>query len=222
MYRKFKPAIAVVWLVMLGPVAVLAQGDWQLRRDEQGVQVFTREVAAARFDEIRVELVVEGVSLHTVAAVLRDTASNPEWVAHCERAYVIEQISPAESVVYTRTDLPFPFKDRWAVSRSEWQQDPETYQVSMQSRAVEREMPEEQSGVRVTDSQVSWQLTLQESGDIRIVNQTLLDPKTPLPGWLVQSFMLNGPLTSMQNFRDMITRPRYQDANVPFIETPPD
>lgn len=217
-----RAAAVIVWLLMPLSSTVFAQNDWELKRDEQGVRVFSREVADARFDEIRVETVVRNSSLDAVVAVLRDTPSNPEWVAHCEDAYVIEQISPTESIVYTRTDLPFPLRDRWVVSRSQWQQDPDTYQVSMRGRAVDREMSGEQSGVRVTDSRFSWQLTPMESGDIRIVNQTFLDPNTPIPSWLAQSFMFNGPLTTMQNFQDMIERPQYRNADVPFIDSPPD
>ena len=212
-----------VCLLLLSSAALSAQEDWELRRDEHGVQVFTREADNARFDEIRVETVVQNSSLDTVVAVLTDTPANPEWVAHCEEAYVVEEISATESIVYTRTDLPFPFQDRWVVSRSQWQQNSETYQIRMQSSAVQnREVSGEQSGVRVTDSRVSWRITPQKSGAIKIVNQTLLDPKTPLPGWLVQSFMLEGPLVTMQNFREMIQKPRYQDADVSFIESPPD
>ncbi|CAN0442610.1 unnamed protein product, partial [Discosporangium mesarthrocarpum] len=217
-----RAAAVIVWLLMPLSSTVFAQDDWELKRDEQGVRVFSREVADARFDEIRVETVVRNSSLDAVVAVLRDTPSNPEWVAYCEDAYVVEKISPTESVVYTRTDLPFPLRDRWVVSRSQWQQDPDTYQVSMRGRAVDREMSGEQSGVRVTDSRFSWQLTPMESGDIRIVNQTFLDPNTPIPSWLAQSFMFNGPLTTMQNFQDMIERPQYRNADVPFIDSPPD
>jgi len=200
---------------------VLAQDVWDLRKDEEGIQVYTRKVEGSPYDAVKAITVVENVRLAAMIALVEDTAACSDWVDRCEESFLHERISATESYVYTHTNLPFPVKDRDMLSHVAWRQDPATLEVVMQSEATSDQLDDVRGRVRLVDGEVSWHFKPLGSGRVEITNHAHIDPNGPLPGWLVNLLLVDTPFETLKSFAAEITKPKYRDANIGFIQEPP-
>ena len=155
-------------LLLLGSTSIglLSAEDeaWKLRRDREGIQVYTRSVAGSPFDAVRATAVVETVRLTSLVALIQDAEACPEWADRCAESYLIEQLSENESLIYTHSDMPFPVKDRDVVVHVSWSQDPVTLEVMMNSVAITGRIDEVRGRLRLTDARAIWRFTPLPSG----------------------------------------------------------
>lgn len=194
--------------------------DWQLRRDRDGIQVYSGSVAGSPHDAVRTVTVVEDTSLSALVALITDAESCPNWADRCAESYIIEEQSPTRALVYTHNNLPFPIMDRDVVSQIQWQQDPDTHKVSMQSHAVTGIVAEQRGRLRLTHADVSWYFTPLSDNRVEVENIAHIDPGSALPGWVTNMLLVDTPFETVRALRAEIRNDNYRDASVPFLVEP--
>lgn len=199
---------------------VSAQEEWELRKDDEGIQVYTRDVEGSPYDAVKATTVVENVRLSAMVALVEDTDACADWVDRCAESYLHQRISETEAQVYTHTNLPFPVKDRDMLATMKWTQDPSTLEVTMESEAANGVLDEVRGRVRLIDGEVSWHFKPLDSGRVEITNQAHIDPNGPLPGWLVNLLLVDTPFETLKSFVAEIAKPKYSEATVAFIQEP--
>ena len=214
--------LLISMLLVLGSTAALAAADddWELRRDRDGIQVYTRSVEGSPYDAVRSVTVVQDVPLSAMVALLEDAPACADWADRCAESYVVERLAKTESLVYTLNDMPFPVKDRDVVAHVIWHQDPVSKTVTMQSQATEGEMDQISGRVRLTQAQVQWQFRPLPSGAVEVSNQAHIDPGSALPGWVTNMLLVDTPFETMRAFVAEVQKPAYQSATVDFITEP--
>lgn len=95
--------------------------EWRLRRDRQGIQVYTRPVADSPYDAVLSRMVLPDVRLSALVALIQDVEACPDWADKCAASRVHEAISEVEALIYTVNDLPFPVQDRDILAHVAWQ-----------------------------------------------------------------------------------------------------
>lgn len=215
-----RPAYTVITVMLLIGSIANAQQEWDLKRDREGIQVYTRSVAGSPHDEVRAEAIVQGVRLSALVALVMDADACAEWADRCAESYVVDEISDTEALVYTHNDLPFPVKDRDVVSHARWEQDPETFTVRMVSEAVSGHVEEQQGRHRLTEALVSWHFEPLEDGRIRVINQAHINPGSNLPGWITNMLLVDTPFETMQSFLEEVRSPQYAQATISFVTEP--
>ena len=195
-------------------------GDWKLRRDREGIQVYTRKVADSPFDAVRSTMVLEGIPLSTMVALINDAEACPQWADRCAESRIHERTSETEVLVYTHNNLPFPVKDRDVLSHVKWRQDPGTLTVIMTSSAATGLLEETSGRVRLTHANVDWIFEPLDDGSVRVTNEAHVDPAGPLPAWLVNMLLVDTPWESFRGFREAIKNPKYAGAHFGFITEP--
>lgn len=199
---------------------VVAQEQWELRKDEDGIQVYTRKVDGSPYDAVRATTVVENTRLSAMVALVEDTDACADWVDRCVESYLHERISQTEAHIYTHSNLPFPVKDRDMVAIMKWTQDSSTLEVIMESEATTGVMDEVRGRVRLIDGEVSWHFKPLGSGRVEVTNHAHIDPNGPLPGWLVNLLLVDTPFETLKSFIAEIAKPKYNNANIAFIQEP--
>lgn len=197
-----------------------AQQDWELRRDRDGIKVYTSKVSGSPYAAVKTVAVMEDVQLSSLVALLEDPEACPDWADKCAESFVYQRLSATESYVYTHNDMPFPVKDRDHLAHVRWSQDPDTLTVMMQSSAVTGLVEEQPGRLRLKAVEVSWTFSPKSSGAVEISNQAHIDPGSALPGWLTNMLLIDTPFQTMQSFMDEVRRPKYRDASVQFIVEP--
>mgnify|MGYP005644075015 CR=1 FL=1 len=196
--------------------------NWNLKRDRDSVQVYTRNVDGSPYDAIRATTIMENIRLSSLVALIMDVEACPNWADRCAESSIHEYISETEQMIYSLNDLPFPVKNRDVLTHTKWSQDPETYAVYLISNATNGIIEEVKGTLRLTEASVSWHFLPQEDGSIQVVNEAHINPGSALPGWIINMLLVETPFETMKAFREEVTSPKYADAEFEFVTEPGD
>src|SRR4029078_6796360 len=86
---KFTSIVLVAAFALLH-VSAKCQDAWELRKDKNGIKVFSRKSKDFKLDEIKVECVFEG-RLSQLAAVLFDVNKQYQWVYKTSKSQLLKQ-----------------------------------------------------------------------------------------------------------------------------------
>lgn len=209
----------LIGLLVLGAAQAYGQeSQWELERDREGIQIFTRSVAGSPYKEVKSVSYIEGVRLSSLVALIEDAEACPQWADKCAESYLVERESETQSLIYTHNDMPFPVKDRDVVASVSWMQDPDSLQVIMTSVAVSDGVEEKRGRLRLKQANASWQFSPQSDGSIEILNQAHINPGSSIPGWVTNMLLVDTPFETMKSYLAEVVKPKYQSAQVSFIQ----
>ena len=191
--------------------------EWQLRKDETGIQVYTRSVDGYPYKAIRSVVHLENTRLSSVVSLIRNSKECPEWSDSCDSANIIEWVSELENYVHTFTDLPWPVKDRDMVTHVIWNQDPDTLVVTMQGSATKGKLEEIRGIVRLTEAQISWELTSLENDSLRVVFEAHINPASIFPSWITNMMLVDSPFNTMEGLRNRVKLEVYKEVELAYI-----
>lgn len=197
-----------------------AEGEWDLRRDRDSIQVFSRKVEGSAYAEVRTTTVLEDVTLASLVSLIEDAEACPAWADKCAESYVFERVSETEAYVYTHNDMPFPVKDRDVLAHVRWSQDSSSLQVTMISVATTDLLPEVRGRLRLTQANASWTFLPLASGSVEVSNTAHINPGSNIPGWVTNMLLVDTPFETMKAFVAEVATPKYQNAAVGFIREP--
>ena len=195
--------------------------EWELRREREGIQVYTRDVSDSPYDEVLSRTLVEGVTLSSMVALIQDAEACSNWADRCADSYVQELLSETEAYVYTHNDLPFPVRDRDVVSHVLWRQDAGSLEVVMESVAVAGILPESDGKLRLTEAMTTWRFRPLPDGAIEVTNRAHINPGSRLPGWITNMLLVDTPFETIRAFVAELENPKYRDARFDFVTEPP-
>lgn len=193
--------------------------SWQLKRDKQGVKIYTRSVKDSAYKEIKGVTLIN-TRLSSLVALMRDPQGCAEWEDLCKDSKLYGSISAKEYYVYTLNDLPWPFADRDVLAHVTWQQNPDTLQVSMHSQATKGMLKINKDIIRVTEAHASWVLKPLNDGQIEVTVTAHINPGGSLPGWMTKFFLVDSPYKSLINLKRVVKQPKYAQAKVSFLREP--
>lgn len=194
--------------------------NWELKRDRDGIQVYTRQVEGSKYDAVKTVTVMDNVKLASLVALISDAEACADWADRCAEAYVSEKISDAEFYTYTHNDMPFPVKDRDVVAHVKWSQDADSLEVLMDSVAVLGRIEEIRGRLRLTEASAHWRFKPLADGSVEISNDAHINPGSSLPGWVTNMLLVDTPFVTMEAFIKEVRKPKYRDATVSFITEP--
>lgn len=192
-------------------------GDWQLRKSENGILVYTRTSESSAFKELKSVCHVK-TSLSGIVALLNDWDSYPQWVYRCGKSATLKKISETELIHYQTVVAPWPVDSRDFVVNVNMEQDPSTKVVTIVSTCKPAYIPKVAGYVRITEFKASWTLIPQKDGMVEVVYQLLVNPGGYVPAWLVNLAVIDGPYETTLHFKEWVLKKKYQDALVPAIK----
>lgn len=201
---------------VLGHFVVNAQTNWELKKNEEGIKVYTKSSEDSRWKSIKVTCELEG-SLSELTALLLDARAHPQWVYNTKKSYVVKQISPSQQIYYSEIDLPWPLTDRDVVVEMTLYQDPSTKILQVNADAVESDIPVKKGMVRVAHSSVAWKVTTVSPGKMSVEYIAQADPGGNVPAWVVNTFSTKGPFETFKRLKRLVASKAYASANYEFI-----
>ena len=208
--------LCAAWFV--APARASAQeADWQLRKEQGGIRVFTREQQGSNFAAVRAEMILEDVRVSSLVALIDDPSACALLEARCAESYTVERVSATEQFVYRHNDMPFPIKDRDVVMHFVWTQDPVTRVVMLDNRNIDGVLPENPRRIRLPSAISGWRFEPLGDGRVLASSEVHLEPGANLPAWLLNSLLVDAPFNTMEAVAAAVRLPRYRDAQVDFI-----
>ena len=190
---------------------------WKLKKQQDGISVYSREVAGSRFKEIKVTVNIQ-TSLSGIIALFKDVPAYPLWVYLCEKPETVKQGSETEDYYYSETAAPWPVSNRDVVVYSRIRQDPDTKVVTSKSKNVTGIVPEKKGIVRIPMLKSLWTLIPKGNGRVDVSYELIVDPGGWIPAWLVNMTMAVGPYNTILNMREELKKEKYQSAKYTCIK----
>lgn len=206
---------ALIGIALLGTLPRGAHaGDWEVIASSDGIVVSRRAVAGRAFPELRAVGEVAGTP-YEVLAVLIDVPAYVEWLPDCVESKSVRTIDAWRSIIYTRTDVPWPIADREVVVDNVVSFIDPPSKVTMAFAAVPA--PDVRRGrgtVRMEHAAGFYAIEAIDGGHSRVQYEIDADPGGTLPDWLIRLQSTRNPFETIAGLRRRLeeTRGRYDDA----------
>jgi hypothetical protein len=189
--------------------------DWTLRKEKDGIRVYSRRVENLAFDELRVTCELD-CRMSQLAAVLLDYDNHVNWVYGTKSVQVLRAISATEQYFHTEVAVPWPFENRDLCVHFKMTQDSSDRTLTAEGISEPDYLPMEKNLVRVPMSHVTWVATRLED-KIAVDYRIRIDPGGSIPAWLVNLFSSRGPYESFSKLKRRVREPAYQTAHIPGV-----
>ena len=190
---------------ILGMATTFPQNNWELRRNENGIAVYSRKVADVSFKEIKVECELPGTPAQLVR-VIKDVAHHPDWVYGVKKATLLKKKSDADFIYHTESDMPWPVTDRDLVAESKVHPVSNNGLVTIEVHSLKDYLPAKIGYVRVPYSEASWEIVPLPNNKIKITYLFRVDPGGTIPAWLVNATIATGPYNSFVKLREILRK----------------
>lgn len=192
-------------------------GEWELKRQSDGLNVYLRDAAGSEVKEIKIETTLDA-SLHAVVAVLKDVPVYEDWIYKCLDAHRLQPATNTSSLYYCKVDFPWPMSDRDFIAKSRLRQDPASRTVYIDVKGQPDYQEEVEEVVRIRSLDIHYELTPLPGRKTKMSYRLHSDPGGAIPTWLVNLVVDNGPVNTVKGMREMLTSEKYQNAQFAFLK----
>lgn len=176
--------------------------DWQLAKQDRGVAVYTGAVAGSKFLAFKAVTIVAD-PLDEVLAVLLDHTKYPLWYANCEQAQVLDVLGTDQTMVRIVVKTPFPLASRETINTVTLTRSEHSARIDLVN--APGAVPLTRGVVRMQTAGGTWVLQTVPRGT-QVLQTYHADPQVKMPAWMINRFIIDGPLQSMKNLADRLER----------------
>ncbi len=199
----------VVSLMVMAASALVAQAEWRVVKNSDGIRVFTRPSANSSLDEFMGRTVVDA-KIEVVVELIRDVDAQPQWMADCIEARVVKKYSEEDLLVYNVTRAPWPVSNRDVVVRSRGGVDVKSGKVSIIFSAVKDSPVPERSGVvRMTDLLGQWHLKKTGDDKTEVTYIMRANPAGNIPASIANMTSKAIPFRTLTKMKEMVKKEKY-------------
>jgi hypothetical protein len=214
---QYRYLVCFFFLVGLSCFSQQKATEWQLKKDESGILIYTRRAENSAFKELKSITYVK-TSLNSIIALLNDFESYTQWVYKCGESTNLKKINDTTCIHYQTVVAPWPVSDRDFVVTVKQSQDPKTKIITITSTCNANYIPVKDKCVRITQFSAIWILAPFKDGTVQVTYQLLVDPGGALPAWLVNLAVVDGPFETMVGFKKFIVKDKYQKAKPVYVK----
>lgn len=212
--HAFKP-LTVLWSLLLltvlpGLIHGARAADWELRKEEDGIRIWTRELSDGK-RELKVNMQVSQ-SPEAVKALLLDFPAATRWrSSYLKSMKQIDHPNPDTWLIRVDSQPPWPFKATAAIIEGKLHRDPKTGVITYNYR--ERHDLMQKQGMETNEGNMSgeWLLT-PRNGGTDLTNIVQMQINIPVPGFVLNRLIDNETLSEKQRLRQVLADPKYSRA----------
>ncbi|EON91507.1 hypothetical protein MARLIPOL_13714 [Marinobacter lipolyticus SM19] len=202
-------------LVQAALPAANADG-WTLRKETDNIKVYTIDQDDSSFQAFKAEALMD-TSIENLMAVMVNPESCVEWVHNCTKSHAFGDGHFHDRYAYSVNNMPWPVADRDYVLRIRTQGEQNSGEVVMELNAVPDRREAVDGLVRVDRSDTLYRF-IPEGDMTRMVWIQHTEPNGAIPGWLVNTLLVDIPVKSMEQLERVTREERYQDHTLVYGE----
>lgn len=178
--------------------------DWQVAKDQEGIQVSLSEVAGSKYKAYRGTTLIKA-PLAKVRALQEDAAAACAWIHECRQQKLLKLEGP-DSWTYTQFNTPVLVTPRDSVIHvlSSIEADGS---ILRKLEGVPIFIPEESGFVRVTEVEGFWKLTPKSAGTTEVTYQVHTEPGGSVPSWVANKFVVDAPFNTLKALKALAEKP---------------
>jgi hypothetical protein len=184
--------------------AVPKDRGWQHVDEDDGIQLWEHQIPGQLIPGFRGQVHID-VGLAPIISAIEDYRAHPKWMHRCAESTVLKQLNELESVMYNRTDSPWPVADRDVVVRTRKDVSPDGNTVLMSFKNVSDPLkPQVKGVVRLPKLIGHYKLTRVGPNKTLVEYQVEADPGGSLPDWIVERVAKDMPYQTLSHLRDRV------------------
>lgn len=203
MFNKY--ALGIFLLFAALPAAVSA---WSLKKNESGIQIYTRPAKNSSIDEFKGEMIVNA-SLPGIIKLVQNMPACSQWIKYCKQGKFLKKESEKVTYTYTLTSLPWPMDNRDTVVKNTIEYYPENKGAKISFDGAPDFIPVAEGITRIRKVNGFWEFSKLENGSYKITYQVLSDPGN-IPAWMVNMGIVDQPFETLRNMKVMLTKEAYK------------
>ena len=206
-YQLMKTGIFLLLTFLLfTKFTAFGQGNWELKKKGEGVEVYTRKAAVGNIKEIRVLCQLDATEAQFIN-MLKDIPGYSEWVFSNKKSYILKTVAPDKIIYYTQCKLPWPIKDRDLITELNIEPSPQVLNVNV--KCLPQYLPKNTDYIRVPYSLAKWKVTLMADNKLNVDYTFSVDPGGSIPSWILNATMAIGPYNTFVKLKDLIKVRKY-------------
>jgi ribosome-associated toxin RatA of RatAB toxin-antitoxin module len=178
---------------------------WNLRKDKDGIQVYTRDTEEKGMLEYRAITTIE-TSLERLIEIIHDVENYPVWTANCDSAVIYEVVNDSVRIEYMTTPVPWPLSDRDVVMEFVVTKQTNDY-FEARLTSVPDAIPLKENYIRMKESKGFWIFRRIDVHQVEVIHQFYGDPEGNIPTWIVNLFIVSGPFKTLENLKELSNNP---------------
>jgi hypothetical protein len=183
--------------------------DWKLRKEEDGILVYTRKVEGSSFNEFKAITVIHGASFYKVLNLILDVKYNTRLIPDCTESRILFQQDKFHNIHYFRIRAPWPVRDRDGIFKSETSVTSNGKLAHISISPLGNYLEEKKDLVRMYRGNGYWEVEELPDKDIKITYQFHGDPAGKIPGWLANSVIVSNPFNTLKNLKALVSGSKY-------------
>jgi hypothetical protein len=179
--------------------------DWELKKNQEGVKVYTKSNANSPFDLLMAECEVNA-GINQMLALIYDVSRHTEWVYNSVQSVLIKKNSTYDIIYYGETYAPWPVSNRDLVIHLTAFTDSLTGICNITAISEPKLKPLVKGKIRIPRSVSKWKLIPINKQTTRVIYTLDIDPGGSLPSWLVNFASIEGPYLSFLKMRALLLK----------------
>lgn len=172
------------------------EDDWQLKKDSDGIRVYTRSVENSNIKEFKAATNITS-SAETVFNIILEIENYPKWIENVEFGEKLYQ-RENEIGMYYQMGLPWPIQNRDITLISKFRKLPDgSFHFKLNNGGDLKE--EDANFIRINEINGQWLIEPIDDTNCTVIYQFLADPEGSLPAWAINLFIVDSPYATLQN-----------------------
>jgi hypothetical protein len=208
--------LILIAIGILSANVALCQEECELKKDQNGIKVFSCTNNNSKFNSIKASFEIEATAPQ-LAAMVMDIAGYTKWQYKTIEASILKTISQRELIYYVEIMSPWPASNRDFVVHLKIEQDSLTKKMVFRFRGIPDYIPDKKGIIRVPMSRSTWRIEPTAFNKLKIEYSMEMDPSGLVPGWLMNKLSAEGPYESFFALKNSIQSRNYSKSDAPFI-----
>lgn len=197
-YRLF-----ILFGYLLSSPALLAQDNWELKKNEKGIAVYSRNLTNETYKQIKVICELPGTTDNLIKTI-RDVAHYKDWAYLNRKTELLKKKTDNNFIYHTETDMPWPLTDRDMVIETTILPDKENDLLRIEVKSIPDYVPQKVNLVRIQYSLAVWEVKPLPNNKLKVEYTLSVDPGGSVPAWLVNATVATGPYNTFVKLREKL------------------
>ena len=190
----------LTWLPLY---SALAQDNWELKKNEDGIAVYSRGIANEKLKEIRVVCELPGTTAQ-LKEILQNVGGHSRWVYLTQKSNLVKKVNDQTLIYYSASDMPWPVTDRDLVVELTINETPGSGNLAIRAKSISDYLPQNKNYVRVPYSLAIWEVVPLPNNKMKIDYTFRVNPGGDIPTWMVNAAATTGPYNTFVKLRALL------------------
>ena len=203
--KQIKRITIVILIFVCGNSIAFAQTtEWTLRKNEDGIQVYTRNHPGSNILEFKAVTTLNS-KIDKVKKVVTNVNGGIYWMERIIASKLLKTDSKGNMYAYYEMDVPWPLENRdIVVFQKIKRQTPDNLLITISS--IPEYYPEQENITRIKIAKGHWELIKLQDNKTKIIYTFYSDPGGNIPAWIVNLFIVDSPYKTMKNLKQMFNK----------------